>query len=31
MPNGRKRILGPFTVRKKRKAWTKIRVKYMPV
>ena len=26
MPDGRKRILGPFTVRKKRKAWNKTRV-----
>ena len=31
MPDGRKRILGPFTGRKKRKAWNKTRVKYMPV
>ena len=31
MPAGRKRILGPFTGRKKRKAWNKTRVKYMPV
>ena len=31
MPVGRKRILGPFTGRKKRKAWNKIRAKYMPV
>ena len=31
MPDGRKRILGPFTGRKKRKVWNKTRVKYMPV
>ena len=31
MPNGRKRILGPSTGRKKPKAWNKTRVKYMPV
>ena len=31
MPDGRKRILGPLTERKKRKAWNKTRVKYMPV
>ena len=31
MPDGCKRILGPFTARKKRKAWNKTRVKYMPV
>ena len=31
MPDGRKRNLGPFTERKKRKAWNKTRVKYMPV
>ena len=31
MPAGRKRILGSFTGRKKRKAWNKTRVKYMPV
>ena len=31
MPDGRKRILGPFTGRKKRKAWSKTRVKYMLV
>ena len=31
MPDGRKRILGPFTGRKKRKAWNKTREKYMPV
>ena len=31
MPDGRKRTLGPFTGRKKRKAWNKTRVKYMPV
>ena len=30
MPDGRKRILGPFTGRKKRKAWNKTREKYMP-
>ena len=29
MPDGRKRILGPFTGRKKRKAWNKTRVKYI--
>ena len=31
MPDGHKRILGPFTGRKKRKAWNKTREKYMPV
>ena len=31
MPVGRKWILGPFTGCKKRKAWNKTRVKYMPV
>ena len=31
MPDGRKRILGPFTGRKKRKVWNKTREKYMPV
>ena len=31
MPDGGKRILGPFTGRKKRKTWNKTRVKYMPV
>ena len=31
MLDGRKRIMDPFTVRKKRKAWNKTRVKYMPV
>ena len=31
MPDDRKRILGPFTGRRKRKAWNKTRVKYMPV
>ena len=31
MPYGRKRILSPFTVGKKRKAWNKTREKYMPV
>ena len=31
MPDGRKRILGPFTGHEKRKAWNKTRVKYMPV
>ena len=31
MPDGRKRILGPFTECKKRKAWNKTRVKYMQV
>ena len=30
MPDGRKRILGPFTGCKKRKAWNITRVKYMP-
>ena len=29
MPDGRKRILGLFTGRKKRKAWNKTGVKYM--
>ena len=31
MLDGRKRILGPFTGRKKWKALNKTRVKYMPV
>ena len=31
MPDGRKRILGSFTRRKKRKAWNKTREKYIPV
>ena len=31
MPDGCKRILGPFTGPKKRKAWNKTRVKFMPV
>ena len=31
MSDGRKRILSPFTGRKKRKAWNKTREKYMPV
>ena len=31
MPDGRKRILSPFTGRKKRKACNKTRKKYMPV
>ena len=31
MPDDRKRILGPFTGLKTRKAWNKTRVKYMPV
>ena len=31
MPDGRKGILGLFTGLKKRKAWNKTRVKYMPV
>ena len=31
MPDGRKRILRPFTGRKKRKAQNKTREKYMPV
>ena len=30
MSGGRKRILSPFTGRKKRKAWNKTREKYMP-
>ena len=30
MSGGRKRILSPFTGRKKRKAWNKTRGKYMP-
>ena len=30
MSAGRKRILSPFTGRKKRKAWNKTRQKYMP-
>ena len=31
MLDGRKRILSPFTGRKKRKAWNKTRENYMPV
>ena len=31
MPDGRKRILGPFTERKKQKTQNKTREKYMPV
>ena len=31
MSDGRKLILSPFTGHKKRKAWNKIREKYMPV
>ena len=31
MPDGRKRILSPFTGCKKRKTWNKIREEYMPV
>ena len=31
MSDGRKLILSPFTGRKKRKAWSKTREKYMPV
>ena len=31
MSDGRKLILGPFTGRKKQKAWNKTREKYMPV
>ena len=31
MPDGSKRILSPFTGRKKRKAWNKTRENYMPV
>ena len=31
MPDGCKRILGPFTGHNKRKAWNKTRVQYMPV
>ena len=31
MPDGCKRILVPYTRRKKQKAWRKTRVKYMPV
>ena len=30
MSGGHKRILSPFTSRKKRKAWNKTREKYMP-
>ena len=30
MSDGRKLILSPFTVRKKRKAWNKTREKYIP-
>ena len=29
MPDGRKRILGPFTGHKEQKAWNKPREKYM--
>ena len=31
MSDGRKRILSPFTGRKKRMAWNKTREKYMPI
>ena len=31
MSDGRKRVLSPFTGRKKRKAWNKTRKKYFPV
>ena len=31
MLDGCKRILSPFTGRKKRKAWNKTREKYMPI
>ena len=31
MPDGRKRVLTPFTGRKKRKAWNKTGEKYMPI
>ena len=31
MPDGRKKILSPFTGRKKRKAWNKTSEKYMSV
>ena len=31
MPDGRKRILSPFTGRKKQEAWNKTRGKYMPI
>ena len=31
MSDGRKRILSPFTGRKKWKAWNKAREKYMPL
>ena len=31
MLDGRKRIMGPFTGRRKQKTWNKTRVKYMPV
>ena len=31
MPGRRKRSLGPFTGRKKGKAWNKTKEKYMPV
>ena len=31
MPDCRKRILVPFTGRKKQKVWNKTRMKYMPV
>ena len=30
MSDGRKRIMSPFTGRKKRKAWNKTREKYVP-
>ena len=30
LSGGRKRILSPFAGRKKRKAWSKTREKYMP-
>ena len=30
MSGGRKRVLSPFTWRKKQKAWNKTRRKYMP-
>ena len=31
MPDGSKRILSPFTGRKKKKTWSKTRENYMPV
>ena len=31
MPDGSKRILNPFTGRKRRKAWNKTKEKCMPV